>query len=67
MQTVFFSTNQTKLTGWTNLSCSSFKCTFDLNIFLLNHPLWWHCENCSSICCYVTNNIVVHASQFGSC
>jgi len=31
-------------------------------VFLLNHPLWWHYEN-SSVC-YVTNNIVVHESQF---
>jgi len=38
--------------------------TFDSNSSLLNHPLWWHYENCFL---YVTNNIVVHVSQFGSC
>jgi len=39
--------------------------TFDSNSFLLNHPLCWHYQNCSVL--YVTNNIVVHVSQFGSC
>jgi len=55
---------QTKLRGLIKSQLQKFKSTFDSNSFLLNHPLWWHYENCSVY--YVTNNIVVHASQFGS-